>query len=58
MTAWRIIAAHTIDARIADLIGSKAGLAARALDGSDEEGAAEASVQIQAIMGLLRAALA
>ncbi|OJX70308.1 MAG: helicase [Micrococcales bacterium 73-13] len=58
VTAWRIIAAHTIDARIADLIGSKAGLAARALDGSDEEVAAEASVQIQAIMGLLRAALA
>jgi len=58
VTAWRIIAAHTIDARIADLIGSKAGLAARALDGSDEEVAAEASVQIQAIMGLLRDALA
>lgn len=58
VTAWRIIAAHTIDARIADLIGSKAGLAARALDGSDEDVAAEASVQIQAIMGLLRDALA
>ncbi len=57
VTAWRIIAAHTIDARIADLIGSKAGLAARALDGSDDEVAAEASVQIQAIMGLLRDAL-
>ena len=35
--AWRIIAAQTIDARIAELIDSKAGLAARALDGSDEE---------------------
>ena len=57
VTAWRIIAAHTIDARIADLIGSKAGLAARALDGSDEEAVAESSVQIQAIMGLLRDAL-
>ena len=57
VTAWRIIAAHTIDARIADLIGAKAGLAARALDGSDEEVAAESSVQIQAIMGLLRDAL-
>ena len=37
VTAWRIIAAQTIDARIAELIDSKAGLAARALDGSEEE---------------------
>lgn len=57
VTAWRIIAAHTIDARIAELIGSKAGLAARALDGSDEEVAAESSVQLEAIAGLLRDAL-
>src|SRR5205814_7343126 len=35
VTAWRIIAAQTIDVRIAELIDSKAGLAARALDGSD-----------------------
>ena len=34
VTAWRIIAAQTIDTRIAELIDSKAGLAARALDGS------------------------
>ena len=38
VTAWRIIAAQTIDAKIAELIDSKAGLAARALDGSDERG--------------------
>ena len=37
VTAWRIIAAHTIDAKIAELIDSKQGLAARALDGSDVE---------------------
>jgi hypothetical protein len=37
VTAWRIIAAQTIDTRIAELIDSKAGLAARALDGSDED---------------------
>ncbi|MGZ6793080.1 MAG: DEAD/DEAH box helicase, partial [Mycobacteriales bacterium] len=36
VTAWRIIAAQTLDARIAELIDDKAGLAARALDGSDE----------------------
>ena len=29
VTAWRIIAAQTIDARIAELIDAKAGLAAR-----------------------------
>ncbi|MCW2828134.1 MAG: helicase, partial [Marmoricola sp.] len=33
VTAWRIIASQTIDTRIAELIDSKAGLAARALDG-------------------------
>src|SRR6202035_4242290 len=32
VTAWRIIAAQTIDSRIAELIDNKAGLAARALD--------------------------
>ncbi len=37
VTAWRIIASQTIDTKIAELIDSKAGLAARALDGSDEE---------------------
>jgi len=57
VTAWRIIAAHTIDARIAELIDSKAGLAARALDGSDEEIAAESNIQLQALMSLLRDAL-
>jgi hypothetical protein len=57
VTAWRIIAAHTVDARIAELIGSKAGLAARALDGSDEDVAAEANIQLEAIAGLLREAL-
>src|SRR5665811_249608 len=35
VTAWRIIAAQTIDSKIAELIDSKAGLAARALDGTD-----------------------
>jgi hypothetical protein len=57
VTAWRIIAAHTIDARIAELIDSKAGLAARALDGSDEDIVAESSVQLDALSGLLVDAL-
>ena len=57
VTAWRIIAAHTIDARIAELIDSKAGLAARALDGSDEEVAAESNIQLEALSSLLRDAI-
>ena len=57
VTAWRIIAAHTIDAKIAELIDSKAGLAARALDGSDEEVTAESNIQLEALMSLLRDAL-
>jgi hypothetical protein len=57
VTAWRIIAAHTIDAKIAELIDSKAGLAARALDGSDEDVVAESNVQLEALAGMLRDAL-
>ena len=57
VTAWRIIAAHTIDAKIAELIDSKAGLAARALDGSDEEVRSESNVQLEALVALLRDAL-
>ncbi|MFC7572607.1 DEAD/DEAH box helicase [Klenkia terrae] len=58
VTAWRIIAAQTIDSRIAELIGSKAGLAARALDGSDEEVVATGDVQLEALVSLLVDALA
>ena len=58
VTAWRIIAAHTIDARIAELIDSKAGLAARALDGSDVDPVGESNIQLQALVGMLTEALA
>jgi hypothetical protein len=57
VTAWRIIAAQTIDTRIAELIDSKAGLAARALDGSDEEVSSSAGVQLDALAALLTDAL-
>jgi SNF2 domain-containing protein/helicase-like protein len=57
VTAWRIIAAQTIDTRIAELIDSKAGLAARALDGSDDEVASSADLQTEALVGLLTDAL-
>jgi hypothetical protein len=56
VTAWRIIAAQTIDTRIAELIDSKAGLAARALDGSEEVWSS-ADVQHEALVALLTDAL-
>jgi hypothetical protein len=57
VTAWRIIAAQTIDARIAELIDDKAGLAARALDGSDAAVTSSVDVQLEALVSLLTDAL-
>jgi len=59
VTAWRIIAAQTIDAKIAKLIDSKSGLAARALDGAaDEDASSSTDVQLEALVELLTDALA
>jgi len=58
VTAWRIIGAQTLDARVAELVDSKAGLAARALDGSDEEASTPADMQLEALVALLTDALA
>ncbi len=58
VTAWRIIAAQTIDTRIAELIDSKAGLAARALDGAGEDVSSSVDVQLEALVSLLTDALA
>jgi SNF2 family DNA or RNA helicase len=57
VTAWRIIAAQTIDTRIAELIDSKAGLAARALDGAGETVSTSVDVQLEALVSLLTGAL-
>jgi SNF2 family DNA or RNA helicase len=57
VTAWRIIASQTIDTKIAELIDSKAGLAARALDGSDEEVGSSVDIQLEALVALLTEAL-
>ncbi|MEU4362647.1 DEAD/DEAH box helicase [Promicromonospora sp. NPDC023987] len=58
VTAWRIIAAQTIDSTIAELIDSKSGLAARALDGAgDEDAASSTDVQLDALVALLTDAL-
>ena len=57
VTAWRIIAAHTIDTKIAELIDTKQGLAQRALDGQTVDPGSSDSVQLSALMHLLRQAL-
>lgn len=58
VTAWRVIAAQTIDSRIAELIDSKSGLAARSLDGAlDEDASGSTDVQLEALVGLLTDAL-
>ena len=57
VTAWRVIATQTIDTRVAELIGSKAGLAARALDAEVEEGDGGFDLQLEALLGLLTGAL-
>lgn len=58
VTAWRIIAAQTIDSTIAALIDSKSGLAARALDGAAEEDLLSSTdIQLEALVALLTAAL-
>jgi SNF2 family DNA or RNA helicase len=57
VTAWRIIAAQTIDAKIAELIDAKQSLALRALDGVDVEPGSADSVQLDALISVLRDAL-
>jgi SNF2 family DNA or RNA helicase len=57
VTAWRIIASQTLDPKIAELIDSKASLAARALDGSDEELSDSTDLQLEALVALLTDAL-
>jgi SNF2-related domain/Helicase conserved C-terminal domain len=57
VTAWRIIASQTIDTKIAELIDSKAGMSARALDGSDDEVGSSVDIQLEALVALLTEAL-
>jgi superfamily II DNA or RNA helicase len=57
VTAWRIVAAHTVDQRIAELIDQKSGLSARALDGQETEAGVEGTMQVAALIALLRAEL-
>jgi len=57
VTAWRIVAAQTVDQRIAELIDQKSGLSARALDGQEGEAGIEGTMQVAALIALLRAEL-
>jgi SNF2 family DNA or RNA helicase len=57
VTAWRILAAQTVDTRVAELIDAKAGLAARALDGAGEADAEAIDIQLEALVTLLTTAL-
>jgi superfamily II DNA or RNA helicase len=57
VTAWRILAAQTVDTRIAELIDQKSGLALRALDGVDVGEAEEGTMQEVALRNLLIQAL-
>jgi superfamily II DNA or RNA helicase len=57
VTAWRILAAQTIDTRIAELIDQKSGLAARALDGEDAEVGVETTMQVAALISVLTSEL-
>lgn len=57
VTAWRILAAQTVDQRIAELIDQKSGLALRALDGDEEATTVEGTMQEVALGNLLVSAL-
>ena len=57
VTAWRIVAAQTLDARIAELIDEKSGLAARALAGEEADLGVETTMQVSALIALLTQAL-
>ncbi len=57
VTAWRIVAAQTLDARIAELIDEKSGLAARALDGEESDIGVETTMQVSALIAMLTQAL-
>ncbi len=57
VTAWRIIAAQTLDGKIAELIDNKQGLAARALEGEAFDPTSQDSVQLEALIDILTRAI-
>ncbi len=58
VTVWRILAAQTIDTRIAELLDAKAGLIGRAIDGAASDEPTSGDLRLEAVAGMLRDAIA
>ncbi|WP_404311490.1 DEAD/DEAH box helicase [Agrococcus terreus] len=58
VTVWRILAAQTIDTRIAELLDEKAGLVGRAIDGAAGDEPTSTDLRLEAVVGLLHDAVA
>jgi SNF2 family DNA or RNA helicase len=58
VTVWRILAAQTIDTRIAELLDAKAGLVGRALDGAAGDQPTSGDLRLEAVAGMLHDAVA
>ncbi|WP_306231710.1 DEAD/DEAH box helicase [Agrococcus beijingensis] len=58
VTVWRILAAQTIDTRIAELLDSKAGMVGRAIDGAVGDEPTTSDLRQAAVEGMLRDAVA
>ncbi|SFS15183.1 Helicase conserved C-terminal domain-containing protein [Agrococcus baldri] len=57
VTVWRILAAQTIDTRIAELLDTKAGLVGRAIDGAAGDEPTSGDLRLAAVEGMLRDAI-
>jgi len=58
VTVWRILAAQTIDTRIAELLDAKAGLIGRAIDGAAGDEPTSGDLRLEAVAGMLHDAVA
>ncbi|WP_442855766.1 DEAD/DEAH box helicase [Agrococcus sp. Marseille-P2731] len=58
VTVWRILAAQTIDTRIAELLDAKAGLVGRAIDGTTGDEPTSGDLRLEAVVGMLHDAVA
>ncbi|WP_446698568.1 DEAD/DEAH box helicase [Agrococcus sp. KRD186] len=57
VTVWRILAAQTIDTRIAELLDTKAGLVGRAIDGAAGDEPTSGDLRLAAVEGMLHDAI-
>ncbi|MCH1882565.1 DEAD/DEAH box helicase [Agrococcus sp. ARC_14] len=58
VTVWRILAAQTIDTRIAELLDTKASLVGRAIDGTAGDQPTSGDLRLEAVTGMLHDAVA